>query len=87
MQCDVDGRTVFAYDAGHALDPALPSVVFIHGAAHDHSVFALQSRYFAFHRHNVLALDLPGHGRSEGPPLASVQAFADYMKDFEQRHG
>ena len=78
MQFDVDGKATFAYSAGHALDLALPSVVFIHGAAHDHSVWSLQSRYFAFHRRNVLALDLPGHGRSAGPPLASVQALADW---------
>jgi pimeloyl-ACP methyl ester carboxylesterase len=39
-------------------------VVFIHGVLNDHSVWILQSRYFAHHGWNVLAIDLPGHGRS-----------------------
>jgi pimeloyl-ACP methyl ester carboxylesterase len=75
----VDGRTAFAYTASHAIDPARPSVVFVHGAGLDHSWFGLQSRYFGYHGRNTLALDLPGHGRSEGPPLESVQAIADWM--------
>ena len=54
-------------------------VVFVHGAASDHSVWALQSRYFAHHGCNVLALDLPAHGRSAGAPLPSVEAIADWL--------
>ena len=42
-------------------------MVFVHGAGLDHSWFGLQSRYFGYHGCNVLALDLPGHGRSRGP--------------------
>jgi pimeloyl-ACP methyl ester carboxylesterase len=74
----VDGRRAFAYTAAHALDPAKPTVVFVHGAGSDHSAFGLQSRYFGYHGRNVLALDLPAHGRSEGPPLATVPAMADW---------
>lgn len=79
MNLVVDGRQVFAYAAAHALDAAKPSVVFLHGAGLDHSWFALQSRYFGYHGRNVLALDLPGHGRSEGPPLPSVEALAQWL--------
>jgi pimeloyl-ACP methyl ester carboxylesterase len=75
----VDGRTAFAYTAAQAVDPAKPSVVFVHGAGLDHSWFGLQSRYFGYHDRNALALDLPGHGRSEGPPLESVEAIADWI--------
>jgi len=75
----VDGRAAFAYTAAHAIDPAKPSVVFLHGAGLDHSVFGLQSRYFGYHGSNVLAADLPGHGRSEGPPLATVPEMADWV--------
>ena len=53
--------------------------MFVHGAANDHSVWALQSRYFAHHGWNVLAVDLPGHGRSGGAALASVEAIADWL--------
>ena len=79
MNLEVAGRRVFAYTAAHELDPAKPTVVFVHGAGLDHSSFALQSRYFGYHGRNVLALDLPAHGRSEGPPLGSIQEMADWV--------
>ena len=79
MRITVDGHDVYAYTGSRPLDRALPTVVFVHGAANDHSVWALQSRYFAHHGCNVLALDLPGHGRSGGAPLASVEAIADWL--------
>ena len=64
---------LYAYTGGKAFDPALPGVVFLHGAQHDHSVWILQSRWFAHHGHAVLAFDLPGHGRSPGPALPTVE--------------
>jgi pimeloyl-ACP methyl ester carboxylesterase len=73
MQLTIDGHTAYAYTGGKALDPALPGVVFVHGALHDHSIWILQSRFLAHHGHAVLALDLPGHGRSAGTVLG-VQA-------------
>ncbi|MCW5622719.1 MAG: alpha/beta hydrolase [Burkholderiales bacterium] len=79
LELSVHGRKAYAYTGGKPFDPTLPVVVFIHGAEHDHSVWALQSRYFAHHGRSVLALDLPGHGRSEGPPLASVEEMADWV--------
>jgi len=54
-------------------------VVFIHGALNDHRVWAAQSRWFAEHGHEVLALDLPGHGPTPGPALDSVAAMADWV--------
>ena len=78
MDLIVQGRKAYAYTGGKAFDAALPCVVFIHGAEHDHSVWVLQSRYLAHHGYGVLAVDLPAHGRSEGPPLASVEAIADW---------
>jgi pimeloyl-ACP methyl ester carboxylesterase len=74
----VDGRQAFAYTAAHALEAAKPTVAFLHGAGLDHSLFGLQSRYFGYHGRNVLALDFPAHGRSEGPPVGSVPEMADW---------
>jgi pimeloyl-ACP methyl ester carboxylesterase len=79
MELRVDGRRVFAATGGRSFDPALPAVVFLHGAGFDHTVWQLQARYFAHHGRSVLALDLPGHGRSEGPALASIDALADWV--------
>jgi len=79
MQLEIDGRRAYAYTGGKPFDPDLPCIVLIHGAQNDHSVWALQSRYLAHHGYAVLAVDLPGHGRSSGPALASVEAMADWI--------
>ncbi|OBS29936.1 alpha/beta hydrolase [Tepidimonas fonticaldi] len=72
MMIDVHGAPLYAYTGGKAFDPAQPTVVMIHGVLNDHSVWILQSRYLAHHGFNVLAIDLPGHGRSGGQAPASV---------------
>src|SRR6266508_5213906 len=72
MQINVAGRDAYAYTGCRSFDPQRSTIVFAHGAANDHGVWVLQSRYFAHHGHNVLAIDWPGHGRSAGEPLASV---------------
>jgi len=81
MRVTVNHAETFIYTGSRALAAAQASVMFMHGAAHDHSVWALQSRYFAHHGFNALAVDLPGHGRSAGAPLASVDAIADWLVD------
>ena len=78
MHFEIDGKPVFATTGGHAHDPAQPLVVFLHGAGMDHSVFALQSRWFAHHGWRVLAVDLPGHGASEGPVLDDIASLAKW---------
>ncbi len=87
MDCVVDGRRCYAYTGSRAPDPSRPTVVFVHGAANDHSVWALQSRYLAWHGRNVLAVDLPGHGRSEGTPLPTVEALADWVVALQDAAG
>ncbi|WP_277183487.1 alpha/beta fold hydrolase [Caballeronia sp. BR00000012568055] len=72
-------KHVYAYTGGKPFDAAKPTIVFIHGAQHDHSVWALQTRYFAHHGFGVLALDLPAHGRSDGPARASIGELADWV--------
>src|SRR5438034_11548896 len=79
MLVSVGGSDVYAYTGSRPLVRTLPSVVFVHGAGNEHSVWALQSRYFAHHGRNVLAVDLPGHGKSGGAALASVEALADWI--------
>ncbi len=79
MRTTVRDIDVYAYTGARPFDTAQPTLIFVHGAANDHSVWALQSRYFAHHGRNVLAVDLPGHGRSGGAALTSVQAIADWL--------
>jgi pimeloyl-ACP methyl ester carboxylesterase len=79
MQLSVNGFDTFIATGGRDLDAALPAVIFIHGAGFDHSVWALQDRWFAHHGFAVLAPDLPGHGRSGGTPLATIAEIADWI--------
>jgi pimeloyl-ACP methyl ester carboxylesterase len=79
VNLEVEGQPAFAYTAAHALDAAKPTMVFVHGAGLDHSWFGLQSRYFGYHGWNVLALDLPGHGRSAGSPIPTVGEMAEWV--------
>jgi len=79
MYLTVNDAKTYCYTGGKALDASLPTVVLIHGVLNDHSVWILQSRYLAHHGWNVLAIDLPGHGRSAGAPPASVEAAADFI--------
>lgn len=78
MQLTVQGRAVFATTGGRPFDAARPAIVFLHGVAMDHTVWALQSRFLAHRGHAVLAPDLPGCGRSAGPHLDSIAALADW---------
>src|SRR5690349_5058874 len=79
MIYQVKGAAAYAYTGGKASVAEQPTIVFVHGAQNDHSVWALQSRYFAWHGWNVLAVDLPGHGRSGGAALTTVEAMADWV--------
>jgi pimeloyl-ACP methyl ester carboxylesterase len=72
------GRT-FAATGGRSFERTLPLIIFVHGAGMDGSVWAMQSRWFAHHGWNVLAVDLPGHGRSQGAALSSIEGLADWL--------
>ena len=70
----------YAYTGGKPYDADKPTLIFIHGVLNDHSVWILQTRYLAHHGFNVLAVDLPGHGRSAGEAPVSVEAAADFIE-------
>lgn len=79
MYFTVNGHKTYCYTGGKPFDAAKPTAVFIHGVLNDHSVWILQTRFFAHHGWNVLALDLPGHCKSEGPAPASVEEAARFV--------
>ncbi len=79
MQVTVDGARVYIQTGGQPLDPAKPTVLFLHGAGMDHSVWGQQTRYFAHHGYSVAAVDFPAHGRSGGSALAGIVEMADWV--------
>ena len=80
MELAVNGASTYCYTGGKPFDAAKPVVVFIHGVLNDHSVWILQTRYFAHHGWSVLAPDLPGHCRSGGEPPSSVAEAARFVE-------
>ncbi|MFL5172407.1 MAG: alpha/beta fold hydrolase [Microvirga sp.] len=79
MELTVNGAQAFCYTGGRPFDPEQPTLVFLHGVLNDHSVWILQTRYFAHHGFNVLAPDLPGHCRSAGEAPQSVEEAARFV--------
>lgn len=87
MELTINGSSAYVETVGRSVDPELESVVFVHGVGQDHTIWALPSRYFAHHDRNVVAVDLPGHGRSEGQPLTSIAAMADWVVELLEAIG
>jgi pimeloyl-ACP methyl ester carboxylesterase len=79
MHLQVEDKTVFAATGGRLFEPGQPAVVMLHGAGMDHIVWALSARSLAHRGRSVLAPDLPGHGRSEGPVLSSIAVMAAWL--------
>ena len=79
MKFKVNDKEVFASTGGQPFDKNKPLIVFVHGSGLSHITWVLQTRYFAFHGYSVLAIDLPGHGYSEGPSLKSIEEQAQWV--------
>jgi pimeloyl-ACP methyl ester carboxylesterase len=79
MHFTVNNAPTYCYTGGKAFNAAQPTAIFVHGVLNDHSVWILQTRYLAHHGWNVLAVDLPGHCRSQGKPPATVEEAADFV--------
>lgn len=82
MKAEIAGRETYIATGSRPFQaPGKGVLLFVHGAGLDHTVWTMQTRYFARHGYAVLAPDLPGHGRSAGDPLESVEAIADWLAD------
>ena len=79
MYLDVGGKQAYFGTGSVPHREKLPTIVFLHGAAMDHTVWTLPARYFARHDFNVVALDLPGHGRSDGPAFSDVDVMSTWL--------
>ena len=75
----INKQKVFIATGGKAFDANKPALIMLHGAGMDHTVWSMQARYFAHHGFSVLNPDLPGHGRSDGLPPASVPEYANWV--------
>jgi pimeloyl-ACP methyl ester carboxylesterase len=76
------GIHYFLHEGGR---PTKPPLVLIHGAGGDHLSWPPEIRRLADVR--VFTLDLPGHGKSEGPGCQSVADYADSVVGFMNAAG
>jgi pimeloyl-ACP methyl ester carboxylesterase len=75
-----ENKSVYASDAGQGINNSKDTIVFLHGSGLSHIVWSLTEQFFSNKKYNVLSLDLPGHGNSEGPCLKSIEKIADWLE-------
>lgn len=73
------------YYAGDFKRKGLP-VLFCHGSGGGHHHWLLQLKSLP-EPVNPIAIDLPGHGRSEGVPLNTVAGYRKWLHDFSKAAG
>ena len=80
MKITIQNKSVYASDAGQGIENSKDTIVFLHGSGLSHIVWSLTEQFFSNKKYNVLSLDLPGHGNSEGPCLESIEIIADWLE-------
>ena len=76
----MENKNVYASDAGQGIDQNKETIVFLHGSGLSHIVWSLTEQFFSNNNFNVLSIDLPGHGNSDGPCLDSIEKIADWLE-------
>ena len=81
MIFQLENKNVHASDSGQGIDTKKDTIVFLHGSGLSHIVWSLAEQFFSSKNFNVLSLDLPGHGNSDGPCLDSIEKIADWLEN------
>ncbi len=71
---------MFVSTGGMDFEKDKPSILLMHGSGLTHIVWSLHEQFYANQGYNVLSVDLPGHGNSEGPSLKSIEEISDWIK-------
>ena len=80
MIFQLEKKNIYASDSGQGLDKNKDTIVFLHGSGLSHIVWSLAEQFFSSKNFNVLSIDLPGHGNSDGPCLDSIEKIADWLE-------
>ena len=81
MIFQIENKNIYASDLGQGVDTKKKTIVFLHGSGLSHIVWSLTEQFFLNKNFNVLSLDLPGHGNSDGPCLDSIEKIADWLEE------
>ncbi len=87
MIIEVNGHSIHAATGGIDPSPDDPVVILLHGAGMNGTIWQLQTRYLAYRGLQTIAVDLPGHGRSEGKPLTSIEDLGQFVVDLMDAAG
>ena len=80
MIITLQDKNFFASDTGQGVESSKDTIVFLHGSGLSHIVWSLTEQFFSNKNFNVLSIDLPGHGNSDGPCLDSIEKIADWLE-------
>ena len=80
MIFEIENKSIFASDNGKGIDQNKDTIVFLHGSGLSHIVWSLSEQFFSNNNFNVLSIDLPGHGNSEGPCLKTIEEIAEWLE-------
>ena len=80
MIFELENKSVHASNAGQELDYNKETIIFLHGSGLSHIVWSLVEQFFSNKNFNVLSIDLPGHGNSEGPCLHTIEEITDWLE-------
>ena len=87
MIIEVEKKKVFASDAGQSFDKNKETIILLHGSGQSHIVWSLTEQYLSSQGYNILTIDLPGHGNSEGESLKSIEEIADWLDKVVKKIG
>ena len=62
------------------IDKEKSTILLMHGSGLSHIVWSFHEQFYSTQGFNVLSVDLPGHGNSEGPSLKSIEEISDWIK-------
>ena len=80
MEFQINSKKIYASDSGQGINNEKETIVFLHGSGLSHIVWSLTEQYFSNKNFNVLSIDLPGHGNSDGPCLDSIEKIAEWLE-------
>lgn len=87
MIINVNGVAIHAATGGIDPTPTDPVVILLHGAGMNSTIWQLQTRYLAYRGLQAIAVDLPGHGRSEGEPMTSIEKLGQFVVELMNSAG
>lgn len=80
MILQIENKSIHISNAGQVFDNKKDTIVFLHGSGLSHIVWSLAEQFFSNKNFNVMSIDLPGHGNSEGPCLETIEKIADWLE-------